>query len=263
MLTEYKPCRVGIILVVVRAKGIKEDGDQVFLVQSLSCVQFFMTPWTTACQLLYPRLSPGVCSNSYLLNQWCCLIISSSVAPFFFCLQSFPATWSFPVSQLFASGGQSIGTSASVSVLPMNIQGWSPSWLTGLISLQPEGLSRGFSSTTIWKHQFFGTQPSLWSNSHIHIWLLKNHSFHSTDLCRQQRKALFYRIFSSCLLALNLPVTRPAHTLYRTAYGKPFDVPLPRTLASEFCWCTTLAFELLTFRAFAITLTFQMSLIQV
>ena len=132
-----------------------------------------------------PSLSPGVCSHSCPLSPWCCLIISSSVAPFFFCLQSFPATWSFPVSQLFASGGQSIGTSASVSVLPMNIQGWSPSWLTGLISLQPEGLSRGFSSTTIWKHQFFGTQPSLWSKSHICIclyycWSLENHRYNYT-----------------------------------------------------------------------------------
>ena len=127
-----------------------------------------------------PSLSPRVCSHSCPLSPWCYLIISSSVAPFFFCLQSFPASWSFPVSQLFASGGQSIGTSASVSVLPMNIQGWFPSWLTGLISLQPEGPSRVFSSTTIRKHQFFGTQPSLWSNSHIRIrlyycWSLEYH----------------------------------------------------------------------------------------
>ena len=94
-----------------------------------------------------PSLSPRVCSHSCPLNPWCYLIISSSVTPFFFCFQSFPASGSFPVSQLFALGGQSIGTSSSVSVLPMNIQGWFPSGLTGLISLQPEGLSRVFSRT--------------------------------------------------------------------------------------------------------------------
>ena len=96
-----------------------------------------------------PSLSPGVCSHSCPLNPWCYLIISSSVTPFFFCFQSFPASGSFPVNQLFALGGQSIGTSASVSVLPMNIQGWFPSGLTGFISLQPEGLSRVFSRTTV------------------------------------------------------------------------------------------------------------------
>ena len=86
---------------------------------------------------------------------------------FFFCLQSFPASGSFPVSWLFTSGGQSIRVSASASVLPMNVQGWSPLELTGLISMQSRGFWRVFSSTTVWKHQFFSTQPSLWSNSHI------------------------------------------------------------------------------------------------
>ena len=79
-------------------------------------------------------------------------------------LQSFPASWSFPTSRLFASGGQNITTSSSASVLPMNVQGWFSLELTGLISLQSKGLSRVFSSTTVWKHQFFSTQPSLWSN---------------------------------------------------------------------------------------------------
>ena len=88
-------------------------------------------------------------------------------------LQSFPASGSFPMSQLFASGGQSIGASASATVHPMNIQGWLPLGLTGLISLLFKGLSRVFSSTTIGKHQFFGTQPSLWSNSHIYTQLLE------------------------------------------------------------------------------------------
>ena len=107
-----------------------------------------------------PSLSPGVCSNSYPLSQWHHSTVSSSATPFSFCLQSFPASGSFLISQLFASGGQSIGASASASasVLPMNIQGWFSLGLTGLISLQSQGLSGVFSSTTVWKHQFFGTE---------------------------------------------------------------------------------------------------------
>ena len=94
-----------------------------------------------------PSLSPGVCSDSYPLSQWCYLTISSSAALFSFCLQSFPASGSFPMSRVFTSGGQNIGASASASVLPMNIQGWFPLGLTGLISLLSKGLSRVFSST--------------------------------------------------------------------------------------------------------------------
>ena len=109
--------------------------------------------------------------NSCPLSQWCYLTISFSVTPFSSCPQSFPASASFPVSRLFASGGQSIA--ASASALPMNIQGGSPLGLTGLIFLRSKGPSRVFSSTTIQKHQFFGAQPSLWSNSHIHTWLLE------------------------------------------------------------------------------------------
>ena len=93
--------------------------------------------------------------------------------PLLLCLRSFPASGSFPMSRLFASGGQSIGTSTSASNFPMNMQGWFPLRLTGLISLLSKGLSRVFSNTTVQKHKFFGTQPSLWSNSHIHIWLLE------------------------------------------------------------------------------------------
>ena len=119
-----------------------------------------------------PSLSPGVCSNSYPLSRWCHPIISSSVVPFF-CLQSFPASGSFPMSQFFISGGRSTTASASTSVLPMNIQGWFPLGLTGLISLLSKGLSRVFYSTTIQKHKFFSNQPSWWSNSHIHTWLLE------------------------------------------------------------------------------------------
>ena len=119
-----------------------------------------------------PSPSSIVCSNSCPLRQWCYPTISCSVSPFSY-LQSFPASGSFPMSCLFASGGQSIGDSASASVLPMNIQGRFPLGLTGLISLQSKGHSRVFSNTTVQKHQFFGTQPSLWSNSHIHTWLLE------------------------------------------------------------------------------------------
>ena len=102
-----------------------------------------------------PSLSPRICPSSCSLNQWCHPTISSSVA-LFSCLQSFPASRSFPVSQLFASGGQSIGASASASVLPMNIQGWFPLGLTDLISLLSKGLSKVFFSIRVRKHQFFG-----------------------------------------------------------------------------------------------------------
>ena len=120
---------------------------------------------------------PGFPILHYLLEfaqthiHWVDDAIQPSFAtPFSSCLQSFPASGSFPVSWLFTSDGQSIGTSALV--LPMNIQCWCPLELTTLISLLSKGLSGIFSSTTVWKHQFFGTQPSLWSNSHIHTWLL-------------------------------------------------------------------------------------------
>ena len=117
-----------------------------------------------------PSLSLRVCSNSWPLTQWCHPTISSSVPSFSPCPQSFPASGSFPVSQIFASGGQSIGASTSASVHPMNIQDWFPLGWTGWISLLSEGLLRIFSSTT-WKHQSFTAQPSLWSNSHIRTWL--------------------------------------------------------------------------------------------
>ena len=107
-----------------------------------------------------PSLSPRVCSNSCPLNQRCHPTISSSVVPFSSCPQSLPASVSFRVSQLFVSGGQSIGVCASVSVLPVNIQGWSPSGWTGLICLLFKGLSRVFSCATVLKHQFFSSQPS-------------------------------------------------------------------------------------------------------
>ena len=107
-----------------------------------------------------PSPTPGVYPNSCPLSRWCHPTISSSVVSFS-CFQSFPASGSFPMSQLFASGGQSSGFSASASVLPMNIQDWFPLGWTGCISLQSKGLSRVFSNTTVQKHQFFGTQHSL------------------------------------------------------------------------------------------------------
>ena len=120
-----------------------------------------------------PSLTPGFYSNSCPLNRWCHPAISSSIVPFSSCPQSLPASGSFPVSQLFTWGGQSIGVSASASVLPMNTQDWSPLGWTGWISLQSKGLSRAFSNTTVQKHQFFSTQVSSQSNSHIHTWPLE------------------------------------------------------------------------------------------
>ena len=120
-----------------------------------------------------PSPTLGACSNSCPLSQWCHSTVSFSVVPFSSCLQFFPASRSSPMSQFFAIGGQNIGVSASASVLPMNIQDWFPLGWTGWISLQSKGLSRVFSNTTVQKHQFFGAQLSLWSNSHIRTWLLE------------------------------------------------------------------------------------------
>ena len=134
-------------------------------------------------RLLFPSTPPGGWPSSCPLNRWCHPTISSSVVLFSFCLQSFPASGSFPGSQLFTSGSQSIG--ASASVLPMSIQGWFPLGLTGLISLLSKGLSRVFSSTTVQEHQFsvlsllYGPTPT-----QIHDYW-KNHSLDYTDLCWQ------------------------------------------------------------------------------
>ena len=119
-----------------------------------------------------PSPTPGAFSNSCPSSWWCHLTILSSVVHFSSCLQSFPTSRSFPVSQFFASGGQSIGVSASASVLPVNTQDWSPWGWTGWIFLESKGLSRVFSNTTVQKHQFFVSQLSLQSNCHIHKWLL-------------------------------------------------------------------------------------------
>ena len=135
--------------------------------------------------------SPWVCSNSSALSLCYHPTISSSVVPFPSCLQSFPASGSFPISQLFASGGQRIGTSTSASVLAMNIQDWFSLGLTGWISLQSKGLSSIFSSSTLQKHQFFSAQLLLWSNSHICNYYWKNHSFDYVDLCWQSDVSAF------------------------------------------------------------------------
>ena len=120
-----------------------------------------------------PSPTPGVYPNPCPLIRWCHPTISSSVVPFSSRLQSFPASGSFQVSQLFTSGGQSTRISASTSVLPMNTQDWPPLGWTGWTSLQSKGLSRVFSNTTVQKHQFFSTQLSSQSNSHIHTWPLE------------------------------------------------------------------------------------------
>ena len=120
-----------------------------------------------------PSPTPGVYSNSCSLSQWCHPTISSSVIPFSSCPQSLPASGSFPMSQLFAWGGQNIGVSVSASVLPVNTQDWYPLGWTGWISLQSNGLSRVFSNTTVQMHQFLGAQLSSQSNSHIHTWPLE------------------------------------------------------------------------------------------
>ena len=120
-----------------------------------------------------PSLSPRACSNSCPLSWWCYPTISSSVVPFSSCLQSFQISGSFLMSWFFTSGGQSIGASASASVLPMNIQGWFPLGLTGLISLRSKGLSRVFSNTTVQKHQFFGAQVFIVQLSHPYMTTVK------------------------------------------------------------------------------------------
>ena len=148
------------------------DFISLIAVQLLRGVWLFATPWTAVCQaslsftisqslLKFTPIEWVMLSNHLIL---CC--------PLLLCLQYFPASQSFPMSQLFTSGSQNIGASALASVLPMIIQGWFPLGLIGLISLLSKGLSRVFSSTTVWETQFIGAQPSLYS-SHISTWLLE------------------------------------------------------------------------------------------
>ena len=152
---------------------------QSYTVQSLSCVWLFATPWFA----WFPCPFPRICLNLCPLSQWCHPAILSSVIPFPSYLQSFPASGSFPMSWLFASGGQSTGVSASASVLPINIQDCFLLGLIGLISLQSKEPSRIFSSTTIWKHQsFLGAQYFLTVQS-SHPWL--------HGLCQQSDASAF------------------------------------------------------------------------
>ena len=137
------------------------------VVQSPSCVRL-CDPMDQHARLPCPSPSPGACSNSCPLSWWCHPTILSSVIPFSSCLQSFPESGPFLMSQFFTSGSQSIGVSASAPVLPVNIQDWFPLGWTGWISLQSKGLSRVFSNTTVQNHQFVASQPYLWPNSHIH-----------------------------------------------------------------------------------------------
>ena len=161
----------------MQASGLTEFilfiAPQFSSVPLFSCVWLFVTPWTAAWQPHCPSPTPGVYSNTYPLSWWCHPTLSSPVVPFSSQLQSFPASGSFQMSQLFASGGQSIQVWASTLVIKMNIQDWFPLGLTGLISLLSKGLSRVFSNTPVQKHQFFSAQLSFWSNSHIHTWLVE------------------------------------------------------------------------------------------
>ena len=145
-------------------------------VSQFSCSVVSDSLWPHESQHTRPPCSsptPGVYPNSCPSSRWCHPAISSSVIPFSSCPQFLPASGSFPMSQLFAWGGQSTGVSASASVLPMNTQDWSPLGWTSWISLQSKGLSRVFSNTTVQKHQFFGAQLSSQSNSRIHTWPLE------------------------------------------------------------------------------------------
>ena len=158
---------------------VYNNNKKCYWIYTYTSVQFSSV--TQSCPTLCDpmnRSTPGLPVHHQLLefthshpsSQWCHPAISSSVVPFSSCPQSLPASESFPMSQLFAWGSQSIGVSALASFLPKKSQGWSPLEWTGWISLQSKGLSRVFSNTTVQKHQFFGAQPSSQSNSHIHTW---------------------------------------------------------------------------------------------
>ena len=164
----------------------------VVAVQSLSQVRLFAAPWTMAHQTLlsfpvswsflrFMFIESVMLSNHLILCQ-----------PLLFLPSIFPSIRVFPKSWLFASGVQNFGASVSASVLLMNIQVWFPLGLTGLISLLSKGLSRVFTSTTVWKYQFFSSQPFLWANSHIYTCLMgKSHSLDYTDLCWQNDISAF------------------------------------------------------------------------
>ena len=178
--------------------------------------------------LLCPSLSPWVCSKSCPWSQWCHPTISSSVTHFSSCLQSFPASESFPASWFLTSDGQRIRTSAASSVLPMNIQGWFPLGWTGLISLLSKGLSRVFPSTTIQKHQLFGAQPSSWPNSHICTWLLDTIALIIQNLVSKLMSLLFNTL-SSFVIAFLL---RSKHLLISQLKSPSTVILEPRNIKS-------------------------------
>ena len=161
------------------------------VVQSPSHVQLFATPWIATRQAslsltISQSLPKFIFISSVMLSShlilWCPLLL----LPW-----SFPASETFPMSHLFASDDQNTGASASASIPPMKIQGWSPLRLTGLISLVPKQLSGVFSNTTVWRHQFFGVLPSLWTSSHNFLRPLEDHSLDYMDLCRQSNVSAF------------------------------------------------------------------------
>ena len=179
------------------------SGDFLLLFSRSVMSDSLWPPGLQCTRLPCPSPFARVCSNSCPLSQWCHPTISSSVAPFSSCLQSFPALRSFPVSWFFASDGQGTGASASASVLPMNIQGWFPLGVTGLISLLSKGFTRVFTSTRVRKHEFFSGHPSLWSNSHICTWLLEKPKLWLCGLylCLQSDVSGHYLIYC-CFLGL-------------------------------------------------------------
>ena len=172
----------------VNAKALVLDIKN-FVVQLPSHIQLFVTLWTAVLQASL-SLTISWSPSAWPLHRWCHPAILSSDALFSFCPHSFQASGAFQVSQLFTSDDQNTGASASASVFPMSIQGWFPLRLTGLISLLSKGLSRVFSSTTVWRHQFFGILPSLWSSSHNHDhW--EDHSLNYRGLCWQSHVSAF------------------------------------------------------------------------
>ena len=187
------------------------------------------------CPMNYSIRSFPICSNSCPLNQWCHSTISSSVTTLTSCLRPLPASGSFPVSQFFASSGQSIGVSASASVLPINIQDWFPLRLTGSISLLSKGLSRVFSNTTVQKHQFFSTQPSLWSSSHICTWLLKKKTIALTIWTFVSKvMSLLFNILSTFVIAF-LP--RRKHLLISCLQSPSAVILEPKKIVCHCCHC--------------------------
>ena len=184
-----------------------------------------------------PSLSPRVCLDLCPSSRWCCLTTSSSVIPFSSCLQSFPASRSFPVSQLLTSDDQSIG--ASASVLPMNIQGWFPLGWTGLISsLQSKRFSTVFSSTTVWKNQFFSSQPSLWLNSHICTWLQEKVC---VCVCTRARVRL---VTQSCLTLCDpMDCSPPSSSVHGDSLGKNTGVSCHALLQGIECYALSQLFH--------------------